>query len=1058
VPPETRREKQTASPYSTGGGGVTFEHRLGALLLTRLLTGGPVTALDELAPERVALQQAPDWIVDDAVVTARSGGGTTAIRLAIAARRRPRFIASDTTTGELITTLVRADIAADRDSDTTVHHRLAIAVSGQQKAAQEVAELTAVARGKADVDDFYRDIRTPGKYRTGPRLTHLTTMVGAALVTIGDRDAGTKEDRTFSLLKRLWIWQVDLEIGHEDDWTRLGQDLAPVTVHGTLAQGIALRDRLAQLATQLAQVSGNVDEPTLRSTLIGQLAVPAGSGGAAETAEGPSRSPAAVLTAQSSARRRVRLQVFGLEEDQLMGYFNEIIPPDVATGGAGGAGVAVLVGDFGSGKSEIAEAWHRRAITYLTDNAQAPAPVWLSARDITGPLQDAVTRNAGASWLTRGACVVVDGLDESDPARAQVLLDDARILAATYENLQILLTARPGAVSPNDTEQIPAPLLSEEAALGLVEAAGAGRRATWYWTGDMRTSLRRPFFALAAGVMLAKDDAPRGEADLIRALVENALSNGRERASVTATETHKALTALAVNLTAGDTDGLTFSQRQTVRTSRLGADGPSGTVRFSLPILQHWFAAQAILAGTVAPDTVLANRRNFLRWRWAAAVAALSATSTNTLDTLLGTWINANPGAAAWILREAFGQGRHWRQPGEDALEPLESRRRLLTALRTWSDALGDLSPRVLFGVRAHQPVKLGVSVNGTRLDVAISEDSVETDAVIDVPANVHPMMQSGPREWLPLFSGGAPQGDAWPWLFIRDRIAGATLKMLERDTDLGADNGIWVREKRYTTARALLGRDGIFTSDLPADEIRNNIQQLFKLSGGPDAPTLFHLGGRRSATDVDLRDLLQHLDSTGAAVLRANVPPADVTNPATSWVWSFYSKEQLAVLEADAYGRACEAYDEVLAGAFSCFGWSLPRSGLAPFGMILFLADPPEASAMPSPTLTAVRVPMPLLTRLAPQGPGTVWSENGRAVITPAPGGVEYETLVSLMETTLEWVAAQGGEVFGGYSWTSTGARDMSKKRPASDIAARWLHSDLKNLGLSGGTFPQLQ
>ncbi len=100
----------------------------------------------------------------------------------------------------------------------------------------------------------------------------------------------------------------------------------------------------------------------------------------------------------------------------------------------------------------------------------------------------------------------------------------------------------------------------------------------------------------------------------------------------------------------------------------------------------------------------------------------------------------------------------------------------------------------------------------------------------------------------------------------------------------------------------------------------------------------------------------------------------------------------------------------------------------------------------------------MPLLTRLAPQGPGTVWSENGRAVITPAPEGVEHETLVSLMETTLEWLAAQGIEVFGGYSWTSTVARDMSKNRPASDIAARWLHDDLKSLGLSGGTFPQLQ
>jgi hypothetical protein len=1055
VPPETGKDKQTASPYSTGGGGVTFEHRLGTLLLTRLLTRGPVTALDELAPERVAFQQAPDSIVDDAVVTTRTGGGTTTIRLAIAARRQPRFITSDTTTGELVTTLVRADLAAERESDTTVDHRLAIAVSGPQNAAQEVAELTAVARGKADADDFYRDIQTAGKYRTGPRLTHLTTMVSAALAAIEDPDAGTKEHRTCRLLKRLWIWQVDLETGHEDAWTRLSHDLAPVTVAGTLVQGTALRDRLAQLAAQLALVSANVDEPTLRSRLVGQLATRAGSG----AATAPLQSPAGVLTAQSAARRRVRLQVFGLEEDQLFGYFDQVIPPDIATGGAGGgADVVVLVGDFGSGKSEIAETWLRRAITDLTDNAQAPAPVWLSARDITESLRDAVTRNAGADWHTRGARIVVDGLDESDPARAQTLLDDARILAATHENVQILLTARPGAVTPNDTEQIPAPLLSEEAALALVELAGGGLHATWNWTSDMRTSVRRPFFALAAGVMLAKDDAPRGEADLIRTLVENALANGRERAAITTAETHTVLTALAVNLTSGDTDGLTFGHRQTVRSSRLGADGPGGTVRFSLPILQHWFAAQAILAGTVTPEDVLADRRSFLRWRWAAAVAALSAPSTNTLDTLVGCWITANPGAAAWILREAFGEGRHWRQPGDDALDPTHSRQRLLTALRTWSDALGDLSRHVLFGVQAHQPVKLGVTVNGTRLDVAVSEDQVESDTVVDVPPDVHPFMQSGPPGWWPLFSGGAPHGHAWPWLFIRDRIADATLKTLERATDLGADEGIWVQEERYATACALLGRGGIFTADLPADDIRRKIQELFDLSGGPDAPTLFHLQGRRGATDADLRDLLEHLDKSGATVLPASVPPADVTNPGTGWVWSFYSREQLARLEVEVYGRACEAYDEVLARAFTCFGWSLPSSGLAPFGIVLFLEDPPEGSNMPTPSLTAARIPMPLLPHLAPQGPGTIWSQNGRAVMTTSPERVEHETLVALMETTIEWLAAQGAEVFGGYGWNSTVATDMSKKRPASDLAAGWLHDDLKTLGLSGGTFPQLQ
>src|SRR6266508_2096511 len=207
MPDATDETRTTASPYSTGGGGTRLEHRLGTVFLVRLLTAGPVLELGERAPDRVAFQQSPATSVDDLVATASAAGGTS-IHLEIAARRTPKFIRSDKKTKELVAALVRADLDAERDSEPLVERRLAVA-----------------ARGQSTAEEFVGLIRTPGKFATRRRLDHLMDMVAAALVEIADEDAGTPEHRCWSLLRRLWIMQVDLEAGHEDDWARLVGDL-----------------------------------------------------------------------------------------------------------------------------------------------------------------------------------------------------------------------------------------------------------------------------------------------------------------------------------------------------------------------------------------------------------------------------------------------------------------------------------------------------------------------------------------------------------------------------------------------------------------------------------------------------------------------------------------------------------------------------------------------------------------------------------------------------------------------------------------------------------------
>lgn len=262
---EAAQAPSAASPYATGEGGTRLESRLGTVVLVRLLAAQPVFELDERAPERVMFQQAPDATVDDLICPSRAADDATA-PLDIAVRRAPSLVRSHTKAGDLVGALVKAALDAERSVEPLVERRLAVAVSGQQQQAQQVAELAVVACGQSNASEFVELVRTQGKFRTRARFSHLIEMVADALRGKQD-DAGTPEDRCRRLPRRLWIMHADLETGHEDDWTRLVGDPQPVVRDHTQEQARALRDRLEQLSGELARNAGALDDLALRRRL-----------------------------------------------------------------------------------------------------------------------------------------------------------------------------------------------------------------------------------------------------------------------------------------------------------------------------------------------------------------------------------------------------------------------------------------------------------------------------------------------------------------------------------------------------------------------------------------------------------------------------------------------------------------------------------------------------------------------------------------------------------------------------------------------------------------------
>jgi hypothetical protein len=89
---------------------------------------------------------------------------------------------------------------------------------------------------------------------------------------------------------------------------------------------------------------------------------------------------------------------------------------------------------MGAGKSISCERLHQRAIEAALASEDAPLPVYIEARQAQVDVATAVTSEASEIGEPRrqGAVVIVDGLDEIDPAGVEAVIRRARELVATW--------------------------------------------------------------------------------------------------------------------------------------------------------------------------------------------------------------------------------------------------------------------------------------------------------------------------------------------------------------------------------------------------------------------------------------------------------------------------------------------------------------------------------------------------------------------------------------------------------------------------------------------------
>jgi hypothetical protein len=763
------------------------------------------------------------------------------------------------------------------------------------------------------------------------------------------------------------------------------------------------------------------------------------------------------LRLRSDGRRRTRLAAFGLHPGAVEATMTKISDslPAVPAGS-----FRALIGPFGAGKSEIAEEWHLRAVQRFVEDVGTPVPVWIHAREVTaGSLEDAIIRRVGQRLRERGVTVVVDGLDEVDNALAESVAYDARVLVATDIRSAALVTCRPG-VLPEADDHLHATPLSEDDARALVESIAGQGHHTWRWTQELMETVRRPFFALAAGTLIAAGEIPTGQADLMTKLVERVLESGSTAATTSSGEVFAVLTTLALSLTRsnGANDGLSFRERKLARSSRLISHDAGDRVTFSLPVFQQWFTAQALLTDDAdLLHEALAAPASFDRWRWAIAIAVLGAKPDRT-DDLVEACLAMNPGAGAWIIEQVSQGRRPWGDRADPPLDPQVARHRLLRATRCWVNAIGSLAPWIFPVGDADEPIRLGMHVHGHQVQFAWSDAPRASDEAVELARPLSPF-QPHNDEWLMLRGGPVLPAEHWPWTWTRDDISNQMLPLLDHASLLGPPGGVWHQEARYRVARAVMRSTSVLHPSLSRTQVIKTGEEMLTLTRSSEAPTKFQLGSK-IVTDDQVADLVEWLKGEDFDLIVRPVPVPDLTLPSAGGsAWSVYSPEGLVRFCAEMLGLACTAYEEMADTVFSSFNWSLGHNACRPFGVVGRVHY--GTSFGGTPILSFQELPRELLLDEIEADDRLVVSANGKAAVLldePPPDDSRLDREANAYFARLtEWAAKTGlDSPFWSLSSGST-IIHSSHDRAASLQAASWMWHDLRRLSLGRGTFPQL-
>jgi hypothetical protein len=712
--------------------------------------------------------------------------------------------------------------------------------------------------------------------------------------------------------------------------------------------------------------------------------------------------------------------------------------------------VKVLDGHLGIGKSLLGERLHQHQIQQARLRVDAPVPVWLYARDLRESLATKVIAlSRGLADPQRvGAAVVVDGLDEDGSGTAADLIEQARVLVHTWPATSVLLTTRPGPLINSD-ERVDAPLLSDDQTDALVQRIADDDqpfdRWLWQWPDEARTALRdtlrTPLFASIMGTLRREGQAaPLSPAELVERLVDRGLHTASRGA---ADHTEQAIRDLLCRVAVATTQrggrlplvelgG--HADQIAVLSSRLVAR-EGDTLAFPLPLLEQWFAAQALLDGLVDFAPLVDDLRQLETWRW-PLVMATRVGAHQPVTRLLALLAPRQPGLAGWIVHQAE-ESRWRRQPLAAPPPARESAQRIRQAMQAWVTGLGPLAPDVAPVAADGQLQPTGARVDGPYLTTAWHRGDDELPAIVDLPREVP--WQAVRHDWWLIRSRPPGSASTWAWPWTMNDLSARLEDRLRRRALRPQPGGVLEREARWRLSNAILGRGQGSVRPVEVGQVlaatRDKLAQV-----PPDAVSArFMMSGVGNLSDRELRRLAADLEQSGLASIEPPWEPPDLQQGARvgRWVWSSYSPAALLRRTRQVYQGALDAYAELVDQYFPAWRSMLSTAAWMPLCLQGTLEPTADNADEDAPALSWSVMP------LEPGSANCVEIELGEPMYS------SWDAQSARVRSRGEALQRWRPEVMPYVRFVDQyEALDIFRSRPATVLAYQWLSDDLYQLG----------
>lgn len=601
----------------------------------------------------------------------------------------------------------------------------------------------------------------------------------------------------------------------------------------------------------------------------------------------------------------------------------------------------LIVGEFGAGKSLIAERIFQKAIKQACESADALLPVYLKAQKVVGQLQQAV--EAEISRLgespSKGVAVIVDGADEVGSGLAAAdLLNEARILVNAWRESTVVITSRPIPILVESEEAVRVPPLSDKDAYALIERFSK-RAITPYvaykWPESIHDAVHRPLFAVLLGIYLRDRNmmAPNSTGELLSNLVERSLRQAR--ANNSNVEQLQRLAVLSTDRSRGlvsKTEVASTSELQMLLDSGLVVED-AGTISFPLPILSQWFAAQSLAAGIPEPNDLINDPEKLERWRYPLAIF-VGSFDHDRVSKLLAPLAENHPAFAAEIVNEELAR-TSWNYTNKVSLPPShECGQRIQTAMRGWVKGIGSLS-KLIAPVREDGTLMpIGIKADEGGVTTAWYHGSDAIADVVKLPLSQLPLFP----DWPTLGYSKPSHKSAWAWEWTLHELVDSLSQLLQHRV-LPISDGPLLQEAVWQTALTVTQRGSFYHSPIPLIEIE---ECLSRLPGN-----IFPSGVNEQLRKHYLNQLVtevNRLRKLGEVELYPPWPGPD-RNFINGWIWESYTQQQMLARAKAVYAGAIKGYQQLVNTWFPKFAPRLATAVTLPARLvgIVTLPQPDE-------------------------------------------------------------------------------------------------------------------